>query len=330
MDQQACLADGLQLPGNNRMPVLPSHTMAAAIVASQPNRRPSSTVISPSAKTRAACLSRGAARARPSVTRTASPSSSRSDGLGAAAGGGADREARATSCRLPAPRELAGEHRGGPRVQVGLACQRAIQGLELLGRLRQQRRGVATRAGGERDLPAQQAARACWSSSSGPAAAMLSRSSAASNAPARRLAWAAARARPARGPGSPVSSTARCKNAAAAAIPPRACARPADRSSSAATPSSGPGAAVARCHARRSGSRSRSVTSANARCAARRSGSDAEEYTADRTSGCRNRTRAPPCSSPSAWAASAAEAAIPSRPAARQTSTGSPAGRPPR
>jgi hypothetical protein len=65
------------------------------------------------------------------------------------------------------------------------------------------------------------------------------------------------------------------------------------RVGSAATSSSGPGAAVARCHARRSGSRSRSVASASARCTARRSGSDAVEYTAERTSGCRNRTRVP-------------------------------------
>ena len=40
---------------------------------------------------------------------------------------------------------------------------------------------------------------------------------------------------------------------AAAASPPRACARPAEFSRSAATSSSGPGAACARCQARRSG-----------------------------------------------------------------------------
>ncbi len=54
--------------------------------------------------------------------------------------------------------------------------------------------------------------------------------------------------------GSSVSSTARCRKAAAAAMPPRACARPAERSSSAATSSSGPEVARARCQARRSGS----------------------------------------------------------------------------
>ena len=53
---------------------------------------------------------------------------------------------------------------------------------------------------------------------------------------------------------------ARCRNAAAAASPPRACARPADRSSSEATASSGPAAADDRCQARRSGSTCGSVT----------------------------------------------------------------------
>ena len=89
---------------------------------------------------------------------------------------------------------------------------------------------------------------------------------AASKAPAWRLASAAASARSARRAGSTVSATARCRNAAAAATPPRACARPAERSSSAATSSSGPGVARARCQARRSGSVSASVASARARC----------------------------------------------------------------
>ena len=49
----------------------------------------------------------------------------------------------------------------------------------------------------------------------------------------------------------------------------RACARPAERSSSAATSPSGPGAACARCQARRSGSSCGSVTSASARTRSR-------------------------------------------------------------
>ena len=81
------------------------------------------------------------------------------------------------------------------------------------------------------------------------------------NSPAPRPARAGARRA-----GSTVSSTERCRNAAAAATPPRACARPAERSSSAAASSSGPGVARARCQARRSGSVSTTVASARARC----------------------------------------------------------------
>ena len=88
----------------------------------------------------------------------------------------------------------------------------------------------------------------------------------ASNRPAWKLTSAAAKARSASRAGSAVSSTARFRKAAAAAMPPRAWARPAERSSSAATSSSGPGAAHARCQARRSGSVSASVASARARC----------------------------------------------------------------
>jgi hypothetical protein len=98
--------------------------------------------------------------------------------------------------------------------------------------------------------------RARPSSSSGPASAAASSPRATSNAPARRLAWAAASALSARRAGSPVSATARRRKAPAAAKPPRACARPAERASSKATSSSGPEAAAARCHARRSGSTS--------------------------------------------------------------------------
>ena len=61
----------------------------------------------------------------------------------------------------------------------------------------------------------------------------------------------------------------------AAARPPRACARPAHRSSSAATSSSGSVVAWARCQARRSGSACGSMTSASVRCARWRSARDA-------------------------------------------------------
>ena len=82
-----------------------------------------------------------------------------------------------------------------------------------------------------------------------------------------------------------VSATDRSSNAAAAASPPRALARPADCSRASAMSSSGPGLPRARCHARRSGSTSGSVASANALCAACRSASAVDPYTADRISG---------------------------------------------
>ena len=74
--------------------------------------------------------------------------------------------------------------------------------------------------------------RARWSSSSGPISAAASIPRAASNAPARTPKSAAASARSVRRFGSRVSATARWRNAAAAASPPRACARPAECSSS--------------------------------------------------------------------------------------------------
>jgi len=88
----------------------------------------------------------------------------------------------------------------------------------------------------------------------------------------------------------------------------------------------GPAAACARCQARRSGSARRSMASASAWCAARRFSGDAARYAAERTSGCRKVTRAPIVSNPSAPAGTAASIPIPSRPAARHISTGSPVG----
>ena len=76
--------------------------------------------------------------------------------------------------------------------------------------------------------------------------------------------------------GSGVSSAARSRNAAAAARPPRRCARSAEFAISLATDSSGVAVACARCQARRSESRTGSVESASARCTSRRSpGADA-------------------------------------------------------
>ena len=89
------------------------------------------------------------------------------------------------------------------------------------------------------------------------------------------------------------------------------------------TSSSGPGAACARCHARRSGSSRSSVASARARCTWRLSSADADRYAADRTSGCRNRIRVPNSASPASAAGAAASLPIPSPAAARRTSASS-------
>jgi hypothetical protein len=123
--------------------------------------------------------------------------------------------------------------------------------------------------------PRMRSRRARWNSLSAPVSAVAKSPSAASNS-AWRLASAAASARSARLAGSAVSATARCRNAAAAATPPRACALPAESSSSAAISSPGPGIARARCHARRSGSISGSVASARARWTRWRSSAAAE------------------------------------------------------
>ena len=121
-----------------------------------------------------------------------------------------------------------------------------------------------------RDANAISARRRCTWARTGSSSAVLDsavseRLRASSRAPAWNFARAAARARPARREGSGVRATARSRKAAAAPKPPRACARAADCSSSSATSSSGTDVACARCHARRSGSLSRSVASARAR-----------------------------------------------------------------
>ena len=112
--------------------------------------------------------------------------------------------------------------------------------------------------------PRSTSTRARCRSSTASDSAVASNALAASGAPACSLAFAAASARDPRRTGSGVSSVARSRYAAAAATPPRSCTRSAEHSSSAATASSGPAAAWARCQARRSGSESGAVTSARA------------------------------------------------------------------
>ena len=87
----------------------------------------------------------------------------------------------------------------------------------------------------------------------------------------------------------------------------------------------GPAAAVARCHARRSGTTLRSVASARARWISRRCSLVAVRYTAERTSGRRKVTRWLRARSPSV-SASTAETAMPSCSEARSRSSGSPMG----
>ena len=172
--------------------------------------------------------------------------------------------------------QAVGEQGGEQRLQVRLARRARVERLELLRRPQQQLGGVAAAVDRERDLGPQQIDPDALELLERPGLRRAPASaSAGSNAPARRLASAAASRRSARRAGSGVSSAAWARKAASAATPPRACARLAERSSSSATSSSGPAAARARCQARRSGSSARSVTSASARCTACRSPAEA-------------------------------------------------------
>jgi hypothetical protein len=145
--------------------------------------------------------------------------------------------------------ETTGDEGRSPSIEVGLPRERHVERLEPLGGLPQQTRRPLPDVAARLISPRSCSTRARWRSST---------------ASACRWACTAARARSARSLGSAVSDADRCKNAAAVASPARAWARCADRSSSAATSSSGPEAAAARCHTRRSGSLRASVESAGA------------------------------------------------------------------
>ena len=109
---------------------------------------------------------------------------------------------------------------------------------------------------------------ACWSSVSGPASAMARSRSAASTAPAWRLASCRGERAPRRGAWARASAPPRVRGRPRPRPSRRGPAPAAERSSSAATSSSDPGVAWARCQARRSGSTSGSVASASAPCTA--------------------------------------------------------------
>ena len=249
-----------------------SHTRLLANVAIHPHRRTSSSGMPVSAL--AARCRVGAAAAWPSVISSARPSSSRSSGRGVAArrrerlDGAADLEEDARSA------SGSGHLRRAPRRQVGLAGEIQVERLEPSGGRQQQRRARRsrsprrTRRGPAPGRPAPVGTRRAGRPRPWPAARARRRTRRPGGWPARPP----ARARR----GAPDRRSARrqrWRNAAAAASPPRACARPADRSSSAATSSLGPGVARARCQARRSGSVSGSVASARARCTRWRSSS---------------------------------------------------------
>ena len=246
-----------------------SQRSLAGIVVIQPQRNFSWPGDASSGNAAVARLSSGAAAACPSVTRVLRPSSSRSDGRSGPVGRGADAAARDTSTRLPAG-QATGEQRSSPRVEVGLARKLGVEPLKALGSVQEQwRRSRSPCSTRTRSDPA--------ATPPAPSAARLASRPRPRQKLERALERAGMQARlgsgertPHRCSGSPDRTTERCRNAAAAARPPRACARPADCSSSAATGSLGPAAAVARCHARRSGSTLRSVASARARWTARR------------------------------------------------------------
>ena len=193
------------------------------------------------AKALTACRSAGAAAAGPSVTSRAKPSSSRSRGRcglfrrGEGLGGAGDLQ------HVAGARQAPGERRRHPRGQVGVAGQVPVERLEPLGRLQQQRRSVAAPARGERDVAAQQVHPG--------AGELVERPGLRHGEQVQGLAERAGlhaglrRGQRAFGPPGRIGGQRhrRSRNAAAAASPPRACARPADRSSSAATSSSGPG-----------------------------------------------------------------------------------------
>ena len=134
-------------------------------------------------------------------------------------------------------------------------------------------------------LPRNRVTRARAGASVAPASADATSRRASSISPAYCLASAAASVRSNRRAGSAVRATERSRNAAAAARPPRLCARAADCSSSSATASSGP-AALAR-RAGRGRRRHRDLRQRGCLC---RSSSDASR-TPERTSGWRNTTR---------------------------------------
>ena len=126
--------------------------------------------------------------------------------------------------------EAPGEHRRRDRLEVGLAGHRGVQGIEPPGRRRAAAAARRARAGW-RTRSARPTAPAARAGARRPARARRrpARSDADAASATSSFAWAAASERSTRTAGSGVSSAARCRNAAAAASPPAACARSAER-----------------------------------------------------------------------------------------------------
>ena len=217
--------------------------------------------------------STGAAASRPSVKISGQAVQQQIARERADPRGGAAATARETSSRLPpglasCPANSAAAHAS----RYVSAREPHVERLELPRGLEQQQRRVAAAVCGERDLGLQQIQAGLPELVERPGLRRREQlTSAGRTRPPPGSPGRLPSALSARRAGSPDSATARCRNAAAAARPPRVCARTAERSSSRATCSSGPAAAAARCQARRSGSTSRSVSSASARWTARRS-----------------------------------------------------------
>ena len=137
--------------------------------------------------------------------------------------------------------ETAGKVSGQEGVEIGVAGGAGVQGFEPLRGTQEQPRCIVAPPFGVRDLGAEQVSLDPLRFVERPSLGGDQHLDGRACAPARCFDCAAANPRRARDCGSTLNAAARSRNAAAAAKPPRPWARLADRSSSAATSSSGRG-----------------------------------------------------------------------------------------
>ena len=238
-----------------------------------------------------------------------------------APGGAADLD------QVPRRGQSAGEHRSEQRRQVRLAGKAEVKRFQPSRRVEQQRWRVAAQPRGEHDMPAQKIGPGALHLIQEPDCARPQQCLAGSDAPAWSLACAAASGRSARRTGSSGEQHRPLEERAAAASPPRACARLAERSSSAATSSSGPSARPGP-GARPAGRGRRPDRSPRPAPGAPPFVSTATP-TGRRPSAASDGGTTPKCRTPPArhsTAGPAARSGIPSCPAARHTSSASPDG----